>query len=81
MRPLHRDVGDEVAEIVLIRARHGRRRRNRELMAEALLLWQFAWLEARGVMCHDDRLAVVVLGRVGYVVLHGVSRLAIVIES
>ena len=71
MRTLHRDVGDEVAEVVLIRARHGRRRRDRELVAEALLLRQFARLEARGVMGHDDRLAVVVLGRVGYVVLHG----------
>ena len=71
MRTLHRDVGDEVAEVVLIRARHGRRRRNRELVAETLLLRQIARLETRGVMRHDDRLAVVVLGRVGYVVVHG----------
>ena len=70
VRTLHRDVGDEVAEVVLIRARHRRRRRNRELVAEALLLRQLARLETRDVMRHDDRLAVVVLGRVGDVVLH-----------
>ena len=59
-----------VAEVVRVRRHHGGRRVDLQVVVQALLMRQHTRAQAREVMRHRHRLAVVVLGRVHDLVVH-----------
>ena len=70
VRALHGEVRHRIAEVVGVRRHHGRRRLDLQIVVQALLMRQDTRTQARQVMRHRHRLAVVVLGGVYDLVLH-----------